>query len=227
MFFKRNKHKKYNKSNTPDLKFQGKVFGVGFGKTGTTSLEWALKQFGYQLGNQPVSEMLAEDWWNKRADRIIHFCHTADAFQDVPFGMPGLYKELDTHFPKSKFILTVRDNEEDWYTSLVNFHAKIYAQDKKSIPTEAELKNANYRYKGWSLDIQKFVFGFPETPLYDKKTYLNKYLTHNKEVISFFKDRPHDLLVLNVSEKGAYQKLAKFLNVEVDQTADFPWLNKT
>jgi hypothetical protein len=220
--------------NTPRSEFikrnshiNHKVFCIGFGKTGTTSLEAALKEFGYQLGNQPVAELLAEDWYYKRTDRIIKFCHSANAFQDIPFGMPGLYEELDKSFPNSKFILTLRDNAEVWYNSLVKFHAKKFAKDGVSMPTKEELENSTYRYKGWALDMPKFLFKYPENELYNKEKYTAAYLNHIEEVKNYFKDRPNDLLVLNVSENGAYQKLAKFLGVEVDSEMSFPWLNKT
>jgi hypothetical protein len=75
-----------------------KVFCIGFGKTGTTSLEKALTGFGFTMGNQAVGEILAEDWANLRSERIIKFCKTANAFQDIPFALPGLFKELDKAF---------------------------------------------------------------------------------------------------------------------------------
>lgn len=58
-----------------------KIFSIGSGKTGTTSLEKLLKQFGFKLGNQPTAEVLSRDWlFNRDASRIIDFCHTAEAF---------------------------------------------------------------------------------------------------------------------------------------------------
>src|SRR5207244_3918052 len=83
-----------------------KVFGIGFNKTGTTSLEKLLRKFGFTIGNQAAAETLAEEWLHhKRIDRIIRFCHTADAFEDIPFTFPDIYRELDQAFPNSKFIL--------------------------------------------------------------------------------------------------------------------------
>ena len=204
-----------------------KVFCIGFNKTGTTSLEGALKNFGFRMGNQPVAEMLVEDWANKRTDRIINYCYTADAFQDVPFSLPELYKELDKAFPNSKFILTIRDNEEQWYNSLTKFHTKLFSSDKNNIPTEDDLRNAIYRYKGFALNTKRWFYDYPNTPLYDKKYYTEVYLNHIKEVKKYFKNRKDKLLILNVAEKDSYQRLAHFLNVTVDPDATFPWLNKT
>ena len=204
-----------------------KIFCIGFGKTGTTSIEQALKNFGFKMGNQSVGEILAEDWAKKRTYRIINFCNTADAFQDMPFGLPKLYKELDNAFPNSKFILTVRNNENKWFNSLIKFHAKIFAKDKTKPPNETDLKNALYRYKGWALDTKKLFYDYPNIDLYNEKYYKNRYLNHIKDVKEYFKNRSEDLLILNVAQKDSYQKLAKFLDIKVDKNAQFPWLNKT
>lgn len=213
------------KSATNTLK--SKVFCIGSGKTGTTSLGKALEGFGYELGNQAVGEMLTEDWYNKRYDRIIKFCHTADAFQDVPFGLQNLYKELDKAFPSSKFILTVRNNEHQWFNSLVKFHTKLFSSVNNRPPTEEDLSNALYVYKGWALDTKKLIYNYPEVQLYDGKQYKKKYLQHIKDVKGYFAKRPADLLVLNVEEKKSYHKLASFLGLHVDAKSTFPWLNKT
>ncbi len=208
-------------------KVDKKIFCIGFGKTGTTSLESALKMFGYKLGVQATAEALCEDWANRKADRIIRFCETADAFQDLPFGLPDLYKELDRAFPNSKFILTVRDNEDQWFNSLVKFHSKLFSSDKGRPPTEHDLMNATYRYKGWALDMKKIIWNYPEIPLYDENYYKQKYSEHNHQVKEYFKNRTDCLLILNVAEEGSYQKLADFLNIRVNEDEQFPWLNKT
>lgn len=206
---------------------QGKVFCIGYGKTGTTSLEGALIKFGYSLGNQAVGEMLVKDWSDGDYNRILGFCHTAEAFQDLPFGVRNLYKILDDNFANSKFILTVRESPEVWYDSMIRFHTKLFSSDIERLPDEVDLMNSKYRYKGWILDMMKFLFDYPNIGLYDQEQYIKSYLEHIHDVELYFKDRPNDLLVLNVSEEGSYQKLAAFLGFEVDENANFPWLNKT
>ncbi|MCB9188197.1 MAG: hypothetical protein H6599_02835 [Flavobacteriales bacterium] len=218
-------------SATPRVKdsppLDNKIFCIGFGKTGTTSLELALKDFGYKMGFQPVAEMLVEDWHKGEVDRILNYCHSADAFQDLPFGAPGLFRELDKNFPKSKFILTIRTTPELWFDSVLKFHGKKFSADGKSVPTIEELGNKVYRYKGWPLDMISYLFGYPEIDLYDKEKYIEIYLKHIEDVREYFKDRKNDLLVLDVSLSGSYQKLADFLGIEVGEYDSFPWLNKT
>jgi len=209
------------------IKDTHKIFCIGFGKTGTTSLAKALSNFGFILGNQAIAEILAEDWFHGRVERILAYCHTAQAFQDIPFWMPGLFKELDKAFPFSKFILTVRDNEDQWFQSLRRFHMKRFARNKSKAPTEDDLGSALYRYKGMPLRNMEMFWQYPRFKLYDEHYYKQKYLKHIDDVKQYFSDRPEDLLVLNVGKSKSYQKLAEFLDIEVDPKAEFPWENKT
>ena len=204
-----------------------KIFCIGYNKTGTTSLEKSLSDFGFRIGNQAVAEVLAEDWaFHKRSERLIRYCHTADAFQDVPFMYPGLYKELDKAFPGSKFILTVRDTPEQWYTSLVSFHTKLFSSDKSRFPNESDSANALYRYKGWLLDFARSFWNYPIVPLYDEHEYKSRYLRHIADVQQYFINRDNDLITINVSQKDDFSRLCRFLHVQTD-IEGFPWMNKT
>lgn len=206
--------------------FKGKIFCIGSGKTGTTSLEQALLSFGYDLGPQARAEMLTEDCHNGNFDKLIRFCNLHQAFQDAPFCWADYYKVLDKEFPNSKFILTVRDSGQQWFSSLSRFHTKIYSSTK-DLPTETDLKNSSYGYRGLAYDNYVRYFNYPKTPLYDENEYVRFYDERNQEIMDYFKDQSDRLLVLNVKEKSAYHKLGKFLGIDTPIDAKFPWLNKT
>lgn len=209
------KYQLFNKHNE-------KVFVIGFNKTGTTSVKKSLEDLGFLVGNQRTAELLLDDIIQGNLFKLIAYCKTAEAFQDIPFSCPKIYQVLDREFPNSKFILTIRNDPEQWYNSLVNFHSNLFRT--KTIPTYFDLYSALIVYPGWSLKCMKYIFG--DLPLYSKKEYMKVYENHNCDVISYFRDRPNDLLVLNVSSKGAYQKFCNFLGKEpVYET--FPWINKT
>jgi len=87
-----------------------KIFVIGNNKTGTTSIGAALEALGFSLGNQADAELLMEDWAKRDFQRIVDYCETADAFQDVPFSLEFTYQVLDYAFPDSRFILTVRNS---------------------------------------------------------------------------------------------------------------------
>ena len=72
----------------------------------------------------------------------------------------------------------------------------------------------------------KLVFDTPRNDLYNKEELIKFYEQHNREILSYFRHRPNDLLVLNVAQKGAYKELCDFLGVQSERT-DFPWKNRT
>lgn len=202
-----------------------KIFCIGCGKTGTTSLERALLDLGYQMGDQAKGELLIDDYINRNFEAIITFCETADAFQDAPFCFQHTYIALDQMFKSSKFILTVRENDEVWYNSLTSFHTNLYA-DKKHLPTWEDLDNATYRFRGYAAKVREFVFGVNrnENP-YDEEKLKLYYNTHNNSVKDYFKNKKN-LLVINVSQKGSYNQLCQFLGKK-PKYEDFPWENRT
>ena len=207
------------------FKSKPKVFCIGQNKTGTTSLKVALKDFGYKIGNQPKAELLIENWYQRDFKSIIDYCQTAQAFQDIPFSLPYTYQHLDTYFKNAKFILTERDDPEQWYNSLVKFHSKLWS-DGESIPTASDLKKATYRYAGYAYIANRYIYNTPENDLYNKDILIKKYIEYNKNVKHYFESRPEKLLVINVSNSSDYSKLCAFLNQPVTQE-NFPWENKT
>lgn len=202
-----------------------KIFCIGANKTGTTSLKAAMTDLGFVVGYQTKAERLLPDWAERNFSRIIKYCYSAQFFQDIPFSLPYTYVALDQAFPKSKFILTIRDNPEQWYNSITTSHAKIWGEDGK-VPTKQHLQKANYHYKGGVWKSFNLVFETPESDPYNKKKLISFYEQHNSEILTYFKHRPEDLLVLNVAEENSYEKLCNFLGVE-SVKSDFPWKNKT
>ena len=201
-----------------------KYFCIGRNKTGTTSLKTAFSDLGYSVGKQKEAERIAfSDYFNGDFTSLEQYCHSAQVFQDIPFSLPRTYAFLDHAFPGSKFILTMRDAEQ-WYQSLTTFHAKLWGRNG-STPTAEDLKNATYITKGSPYTILK-TYGTDDSDPYNKEKLIAHYEKHNRDILSYFKDRPDDLLVIDVTKDGSYQELVKFLGVEplYDQ---FPWKNKT
>src|SRR6478736_8260017 len=100
--------------------FQGrpKVFGIGMGKTGTTSLERAFIELGYRVGPQTVFERHFDAWAAGEFGALLADIERFEAFQDVPFCLPRTYRLLYERFPSAKFVLTVRNSSVQWYESL-------------------------------------------------------------------------------------------------------------
>lgn len=203
----------------------GKVFCVGRNKTGTTSLEKAFRDLGYVMGHQPTAELLCDQYYfERRFEPILEYCKSAQVFQDVPFSYPHLFIHLDQAFPGSKFILSVRDDPEQWYRSVTRFHAKLWGTDGAP-PTTEQLRNAPYRRKGFAYNTVK-VHGTTDADPYHKQTMIDHYNAHNRAVIDYFRFRPNDLLIVNVARKEDYGRFVDFLGVH-SLHQDFPKENVT
>lgn len=192
---------------------RGKIFVIGSNKTGTTSLGAALEKLGFRLGNQLEAEMLLDDWACRDFGRLIRYCRSADAFQDIPFSLDYTFQAVDAAFPGSKFILSVRDDATQWYRSLTRFHAKRRGLDR--LPTAEELKADPYVWPGYMWHASQLLYGIDESCVWDEEIYKMFYLKHIDAVQAYFKYRSNDLLVINLAEAESMKKLCEFLNIPV------------
>ncbi len=201
-----------------------KVFCVGRNKTGTTSIEAALQALGFRMGLQARGEMLRGDWAKRDFTRIVALCRTADAFQDMPFSHADTFRAVDAAFPGARFILTVRASPEEWFDSLVRFHTRIVGKGR--LPTADDLREFDYRYKGFLWEAFVDSYGGDERLLYNRDLYVANYIEHNRSVREHFRHRPDDLLEMNVGDADAMPRLCAFLGVPFRGQA-MPHLNRS
>lgn len=202
-----------------------KIFCIGLNKTGTTSLQVALKDLNIIVGKQREAELLLDDYIQKDYYSLKKYCASAQAFQDFPFSCPNIYEVVDQLFPSSMFILTVRDSAEQWYNSLVNFHSKKFTSHG-GVPTKKDLEEATYIYKGYAWKAFQAIFNPDLNDIYNKEFLIDFYNTYNNNVEEYFKERSSDFLKINISAPDAYNDLCHFLNKNPKYN-DFPWENKT
>jgi glycosyltransferase involved in cell wall biosynthesis len=93
-----------------------KVFGIGLGKTGTTSLCAALGLLGYRTIHLPTS-----------MDSLQAYDAAADTSVAVAF------RELDWRYPNAKFVLTIRP-VTDWVISWEKHDQKIQQMHQGELP---------------------------------------------------------------------------------------------
>lgn len=101
-----------------------KIIGAGYGRTGTKSLQLALEELGYgkcyhmeELLRNPAGVKHWKDAFDKNGvdwDSLFAEYHS---IVDFPGSM--YYKELSEHYPDAKVILSVRD-AESWYKSTLS-----------------------------------------------------------------------------------------------------------
>jgi len=150
------------------IRHKCKVFGIGFHKTATTSLGAALENLGYRCCGSVGTHnpKIQDDVYNI----AFSLSEKYDAFQDNPW--PLLYAALDSRFPGSKFILTIRSTES-WINSVVRHFG-----DRSS-------------------SMREWIYGVG-APLGNEEVYMRRYETHNTEVMHYFQDQPTDLLVMDI-----------------------------
>lgn len=92
-----------------------KVIGVGFHKTGTTSLGTAFRALG--LRSTGWLRESASLYKRGHAEALLDIAEDFDGFEDIPWFL--LYPKLVERFPGSKLVLTKRKNMDVWFNSLV------------------------------------------------------------------------------------------------------------
>jgi hypothetical protein len=129
-------------------------------------------------------------------ERAIATATAFDAFQDNPW--PLVYREMDSAFPGSKFVLTVRETN-DWYESVAR------------------------HFGGQSTAMRQWIYGVGD-PIGNEGIYRDRYERHNREVGEYFAQRPEDLLVLRVTEGDGWEAICSFLGLP-EPSEPFPHVN--
>jgi hypothetical protein len=161
-----------------------KVFGIGFHKTGTTTLASALRILGYRVtGPFGIHET---DIGLTAKDQALRIAREWDAAQDNPW--PIVYQDLDRAFPGSRFILTTRETD-DWFASVAK------------------------HFGGQSTPMREWIYGVGD-PVDNEAIYKKRFEEHNTEVVKYFENRPSDLLVLPITKGAGWAPLCEFLGVE-------------
>lgn len=184
-----------------------------------------LRSLGYKLAPQEPAEMMIDDWAKRDFSRIIKFCKKYDAFQDIPFSLPHTYQALDSAFPGSKFILTVRSSPEEWFDSLLRFTKKRLGLNRQ--PEWRDLENDPYRYKGFNKMVTEFIYG-SNAQLFEKSLYIELYKMHNEMIEHYFRFRDRNFLRINLSTSDCLESLLSFLGHEDKSNhISIPHLNKS
>ena len=175
-----------------------KVFGLGLSKTGTTSLAAALNILGIKTIHFPDDETTYHELMS--GEYKLSILNEYDGAVDTPIA--PYYAQLDTIYPGSKFILTIRDKDL-WLRSAKSHWEKITEEKRR----RGELG----KFREF---IHAVVYG---TVDFNPDRFSWVYDTHERNVRQYFGDRPDDLLILNICGGEGWEKLCQFLNLEIPQ----------
>lgn len=176
-----------------------KVFGIGLGKTGTSTLGTALEMLGY-TDHLTCDLELTKAWKEQGIDPILKAAEGNNSFEDYPW--PMVYKEVFERYPQAKFILTTRSSAQAWYQSLCK-------HSLRTGPTE----------------FRKIIYG-SYMPHDFEDEMIEFYESHNRNAKEFFRNNsPESLLELNWEKGDGWKELCEFLEKPIPREP-FPITNQ-
>jgi Sulfotransferase domain len=172
-----------------------KVIGIGLPKTGTTSLGYCLRRFGFKHRTYDMD--LAVKVKREQIDEVLDEAEKYESFEDWPWF--SIYRELDKRFPGSKFILTLRKDTATYVRSLQGHHER------------EGIRNTDFVKPHWWDEVHGM-----EPADWDYNYSARRYEKHNREVLEYFAGRiDKDLLVVCWETGDEWKVLSRFLDKPV------------
>jgi hypothetical protein len=189
---------------------RGKIFAVGLSRTGTSSLNEALRVLGHRAVHFPddaATQTEITTFLARRPPELrLSLLGSVDALTDTP--VSATYQAMDRAYPGSRFILTVRE-KKSWLESCHKYW-------RGPLLRYLDGPTADYIRR-----INAAVYG-AET--YDRVRFSAVYDAHITGVLDYFSARPDDLLVMRICNGDGWEPLCKFLAAPPPRSA-FPRLN--
>lgn len=168
-----------------------KIIGIGLNKTGTKTLGYYLKQWGFQHKSFDLDAFNL--YRAGRLEELFKIMQQYDSFEDWPW--PLMIREIDLKFPEARFVLTVRRSPEIWFRSLCNMAVRM----------------------GPFNQYEQHIYGYA-MPQGHRSEHLQYYEGHNQAVLEYFRERPSKLLKICWETGDHPQKIADFLGLDVEET---------
>ena len=179
-----------------------KIIGAGLSRTGTKSLESALKTLGFRTlhyDRTRLNDIL--DGTNAHPD--FRRYDDLDAVLDLPAAW--FFEELLAAYPESRCILTVRDEDSWWESVEAHFNLFFPVISSAEDPFRTQLRN--------------LVYGSVTAT---ESEYRKRYREHNQRVQAVVP--PERLLVIDIVGGEGWQTLCPFLGLQPPAAA-FPHAN--
>lgn len=162
------------------------VFGIGLNKTGTTSLHRALTILGYRSlhWGGPETRALVRRAMTEGRRMLSYLDPALEAVTDLE-EVTYNFELADEQYPRSRFILTVRDIDE-------------WVESRRRHVERNRAARAAGTYHGPFLEI-------------DVESWIADYRRHEARVREHFAERPQDLLVLDIAGGTGWRPLCTFL----------------
>lgn len=186
-----------------------RVLGIGMHKTATTSLYRAFKVLDLDAAHFTSPGWAKRIWLEMKEFGRSVTMERHYSLSDLPLTI--LFEKLDKGYPGSKFILTIRD-ERKWLKDV---------QDHWGYDTN--IWRASWDEDWFTHKLHTLLYGQKE---FNAEIFLARYRLHNKQVIEYFKHRPHDLLVMDMDGGAGWKELCRFLDKPIPDVP-YPFVEST
>jgi len=183
-----------------------KVFGIGLSRTGTKSLNEALRILDFDVVHYPCDRRTYGEL--SRGVYRLSLLERRDGITDIT--VAPFYAQLDRIYPGSKFVLTLRDTVS-WLASMEkHMAANRLSAVLPDLMTERKMRRL----------LRTAVYG---SQTFSRDRYAHVFDLHRRNVIDHFDGRPESLLVMNLTAGEGWETLCDFLDRPVPDRP-FPWI---
>jgi hypothetical protein len=214
-------------------KYRPKIVCIGLNKSGTTSFKDSLKQCGLKPFNEVFGhQYLLADIEHRNIHSTLSLLEYPryDFYEDMPFSLLNVYKNLYIHRPQDYYVLTLRDTTEQWVESAYRY----YVNSLDTINLNKDNKPYDIFYHGRGipnrtrnyLTAQMRNWGI-NSNVNLKENLKDVYNRHVDDVFDYFDNKiDSNFISINVSKENELKKLSNFVGFETKEN-NFVWSNKS
>jgi len=196
------------------------IICVGLNKTGTSTLMYSLIEKGYKFFEViPAIQSICPDIYHGDYNSLYSILENErfDAYKDLPFSLPDVYKKVHERRPNDIYILTVRENEDKWVKSFMRYFSLHLSNSKDSTHNTSTIHHYTICNTFEKTLINWMAPLLSKMKIYNTENLEEKlikiYRDYNASVIDYFKDNKN-FMVIDVSKNGEHKKLMNWLNIE-------------
>jgi hypothetical protein len=207
-----------------------RCFGIGANKTGTTSLQAVAVLLGLRADQSVVEAAATVQALRGNYRPLVEAMAGFDFHQDLPCSQGSTYVAVDALFPGSRFILTVREPRA-WLASFVRHYSRDLTPGARQEP---------WLFPGYvELWLRHSLLQEPELAHLEQgplgphhladgevqAALLRAYERRNQAIRAYFRLRPADLLVIDLSQELDVASIVRFLGLPGWINFPMPHLN--
>jgi hypothetical protein len=227
-----------------------KCFGIGANKTGTSTLDYLIRNILGLRANQ--IDIVGESAIQATRGNYAPFAKQMDLVdfhQDLPLSTGNFYVAADAIFPRSKFILTTRC-PEDWARSFINFYScsilTIIRDDWEYNHSRGRYPNfcaswINFHYSRALAVLKRSISTKSAVTMKDEQlielihsdidfihALCGLFQARNCEIMHYFSRRPNDFIEVDWGRTTSLKPLLEFLEIpDILQTHNIPIINSS